>query len=686
MADAGRDLQAPLEYHAAVRAAVRSPVPKLADLAALFLTDASSGRVTVEVAHRTRAEESGVRMHLLRHLDELVSVAGAVARTTHARRPQWIPRIDDRVLGRFSASTPTLLALRDALGVESLLVFPVHRTGQVIGALALGRLAGQPPFGAADLAAGSVLSQRGALAIENGRLRNIAHDEGIRTEGVRQTLQRWAQAFEHADWGAAILDASGRIEAANPALARMHGAVRPEELRGMSFGELEVTTADGVASNREGEGRQSYQATHVRRDGSTFPALVTLTNMPAEDGHNAYQVANVQDVSDMRRTEERLHRAQRMEAVGRLAGGVAHEVNNMMTVILGFADFLYGSVSPDARSDVDEIRKAAIRAASITQQLLAFGRQQLLQPTVLELETVVSEMADLLRPLLPTNVTVDTTVEGHGRVRADRAQLEQVIINLAFNARDAMPRGGRLTIGTAFRTLDESFASAQIGVATPAGRYALLTVSDTGTGMDAETQARAFEPFFTTKAVGQGTGLGLATVYGIVKQSGGFVWVDSTQGSGTKFTVCLPAVEVEAEVRHLEAPGPVESGRETILVVEDEAAVRALTQRTLREAGYAVLEAGNGREALALVEDGATRVDAVVTDVVMPDMGGSDLRIELRRLRPDLRVLSMSGYPSEEVQQRGLLGPDDPFLQKPFTPQALTRALRAVLETAPRAG
>ncbi len=685
VADAGRELLAPLAHRAAIRAAVRVPVPQLADVAALFLAGQDDGAVTVEVAHRDSSLDPATRELLLRHLGELVSVAAAVARTTHARRPQWIPQIDARVLGRFAASTAMLLGLRDELDLESLLAFPLHQSGRLIGVLALGRVTGTPPFGAAELAAGGMLAQRAALAIENGRLRDIANDEALRTERVEHTLQRWAHVFEHAEWGAAILDAGGRVEAANPALVRMHGAASADEMEGQPFADLELGSDVDPVLLRDGT-RHSYQSTHVRRDGTTFPALVSLTNIPAEGDRPAYQVASVQDMSDMRRTEERLHRAQRMEAVGRLAGGVAHEVNNMMTVILGFSDFVYGSVPPETRSDVDEIRRAAIRAAGITQQLLAFGRQQLLQPTVLELDAVVSEMADLLRPLLPTNVVVETVVDGRGRVRADRAQLEQVLINLAFNARDAMPRGGRLTIGTSFRLLDEAFASERIGVPMPAGRYALLTVRDSGLGMDAETQARIFEPFFTTKGVGQGTGLGLATVYGIVKQSGGFVWVDSTEGEGTKFTVCLPAVDIQAEVRTLDAPGEVERGRETILIVEDEATVRALTQRTLREAGYAVLEARNGREALAVVQDSERRIDAVVTDVVMPDMGGSDLRKELRRVRPDLRVLSMSGYPSEEVQQNGLLGPNDPFLQKPFTPQALSRALRALLEAVPTAG
>ena len=407
--------------------------------------------------------------------------------------------------------------------------------------------------------------------------------------------------------------------------------------------------------------------------------LVSLTSVPTEEGRAAYRVAHIQDISDVRRTEERLHRAQRMEAVGRLAGGVAHEVNNMMTIILGFADFLQQSVGEAERADVEEVRKAAIRAAGITQQLLAYGRQQLLQPTILELDGVVTEMAELLRPLLPANVVVDTRIGGRGWVRADRAQLEQVIINLAFNARDAMPRGGRLTLSAEFRELDEDFATRRIGVPMPAGRYALLSVIDSGTGMSAETQSKVFEPFFTTKPIGQGTGLGLATVYGIVKQSGGFVWVDSTPGQGTVFTVCLPEVDIGVAARPLGAPlGGLQPGRGTIMVVEDDDSVRTLTHRTLREAGYAVVDARNGLAALDLIDAG-TEIDAVVTDIVMPEMGGADLRHALHRRRPGLPVLSVSAYPNDDVVLRGLIRPEDPFLQKPFTPNALTRAIGDLL-------
>ncbi len=683
VADAGRDLLAQFDYGAAILAAVRGPVPQLADLAILYLDEPERAGPRIDLAHRDPALERAACTALEQHQSELLRVARDVALQTRARRPQWLPRLDDETLRRIGGPNTGLSGLRDELGIGSVLVFPMYSNDRIHGAYALARLADQPPLAAAELAAGSLLAQRASLAIENGRLRRAADEESLRRVREERTLRQWGHVFEYAEWGVAVLRADGSIDAANPALARMHGTGSAAALVGRSFVDLAVPDERASVSSRlaAGQGAVNYQTTHLRTDGTGLPVLVSVTTMAEDEGSPGYRIANVQDLSDVRRTEERLYRAQRMEAVGRLAGGVAHEINNMMTIILGFTDFLRDTVSPSDRPDVEEVRKAAIRAAGITQQLLAYGRQQLLNSAVLDLDGVVTEMAGVLRPLLPASVALETRLVGHGRVRADRAQLEQVIINLAFNARDAMPRGGTLTLGAEFRELDADYATSRVGVPVAPGRYALLSVADDGSGMSAETQACLFEPFFTTKPVGQGTGLGLATVYGIVKQSDGFIWVDSEIGRGTTFTVCLPQVDVAPDdaVESAETEA-VEGGRETILLVEDDESVRMLTLRALREAGYRVVDARNGREALELVRPGSLEFDAVVTDIVMPGMGGTDLREELRRTHPHVPVLYISASQFDDARQKGLVGPGDPFLQKPFTPHGLMRAVRVLLD------
>jgi CheY-like chemotaxis protein len=307
---------------------------------------------------------------------------------------------------------------------------------------------------------------------------------------------------------------------------------------------------------------------------------------------------------------------------------------------------------------------------------------------VLDLSRVVTEMASVLHPLLPADIALETRAEGVALVRADRAQLEQVIINLAFNARDAMARGGRLVIGAEAKELDQDFITAHSDIPMRPGCYGVLTVCDNGTGMSPEISASIFEPFFTTKGVGQGTGLGLATVYGIVKQSGGFIWVDSASGKGTEFSVCLPLAVDHAAGRPALEPGmavgmgPLEPGRGVVLIVEDDEAVRTVMLRTLREAGYSVLEARNGSRAQEALSDPALNVDLVVTDLVMPEMGGTDLRSALRTTRPETPVLLISAYPFEDLRRRGLLEAGDPFLQKPYTRDALIRIVQSLTATA----
>ena len=388
------------------------------------------------------------------------------------------------------------------------------------------------------------------------------------------------------------------------------------------------------------------------------------------------------DVTERVQLEQQLRQAQKMEAVGRLAGGIAHDFNNILTAITGYADLLLEDLAPNdpRRQDAEEIHKAADRAAGLTRQLLAFSRQQVLQPRVVDLNALVSELEKMLRRLLGEDVTLATVLAPTlGRVRADVGQLEQVIMNLAVNARDAMPTGGQLTIETGDVEFDGGYAAEHYPA--PPGKYAMLAVSDTGTGMDPETQAHLFEPFFTTKEKGKGTGLGLATVYGIVKQSGGFIWVYSELGVGTTFKIYLPRVDAAAEpMSGHHAPTPVARGSETVLVAEDEAPVRAVARHALERYGYRVLEAASAEAALDVAQRYSGPIHVLLTDVIMPGMSGRDLAARLATLRPETRVIYMSGYTDDAITRHGVLEPGFVFVQKPFTPDALARTVRDVLD------
>ena len=389
------------------------------------------------------------------------------------------------------------------------------------------------------------------------------------------------------------------------------------------------------------------------------------------------------DITERKQLEEQFHQAQKMEAVGRLAGGVAHDFNNLLTAILGSADLVLESLKPAAaeREEVEEIRKAALRAADLTRQLLAFSRQQVVAPTVLNPNTVVADMDKLLRRLLGEDVALRTVLAPDlATVKADPSQLEQVLLNLAVNARDAMPNGGKLTIETQNVELDQEYVRGHL--AAQPGSYVMLAVSDTGVGMDAATQARIFEPFFTTKERGKGTGLGLATVYGIVKQSGGWIWVYSEPGQGTTFKVYLPRVTEPAAPA---APSPARPvslrGSETILVVEDEEVIRNLVQKVLKANGYTVLVAGTGSDAERVAGAHAGPIHLLMTDVVLPGLNGREVARRLVAQRAGIRVLFLSGYTDDAIVHHGVLDPGVAFLQKPFSPAVLGRKVREVLDS-----
>jgi len=393
----------------------------------------------------------------------------------------------------------------------------------------------------------------------------------------------------------------------------------------------------------------------------------------------------VEDVTERRRLEEQLRQAQKMEAVGRLASGVAHDFNNLLTIIMGYSDLLLERVSlPDGmRSPVKEIEKAADQAASLTRQLLAFTRKQVLQPHIVDLNSLLTNVDKMLRRMIGKNIELVTHLpSGLGRVNADPGQIEQVITNLAVHARDAMPQGGQLTLEAANVELDSSYASSQESVLP--GHYVMIAVSDTGIGMDAETRARVFQPFFTAKQRGEGMGLALATLYGIVRQSEGHIWVYSEPGKGTTFKVYLPRIDQAVEVI---APTqvPVDElsrGSETILLAEDEEAVCSLVRGVLESRGYDVLETKGANDALEIGERHKKHIHLLLTDVVMPQMSGRELAEHLAPLHPETKVLYMSGYADHAVVQHGLLDPGTVFLQKPFTPDALTLKVREVLDGA----
>jgi two-component system cell cycle sensor histidine kinase/response regulator CckA len=385
----------------------------------------------------------------------------------------------------------------------------------------------------------------------------------------------------------------------------------------------------------------------------------------------------------LRESEDQLRQAQKMEAVGQLAGGIAHDFNNLLMAIMSNAELAaleLPNVSP-AAGHIDEIKSASRRARSLTQQLLAFSRKQMLQPRVIDINDVVREAEQILRRVIGETISMHVGLDGSlGRVRADQGQLSQVLMNLAVNARDAMPQGGRLSVLTTNRDLAAKDVRAYRGLRE--GRYVALEVRDTGVGMDEETKTRIFEPFFTTKPPGQGTGLGLSTAYGIVKQSGGYIAVESAPGSGTSFTVLLPRVFEPAEPTvapaHVEVPS-TSSSRGTIMLVEDEAAVREATKRMLRKFGFTVIEARDGEEALKLWQREGTTVDVVLTDVVMPTMGGAELARVLRERCPDLRVVFMSGYTQGTLEPSAMDGNSTRFLPKPFTADQLVGTLRELV-------
>ena len=515
-----------------------------------------------------------------------------------------------------------------------------------------------------------------------------------KSTSLTQSEERYRDCFENAKDAIYIHDLNGRYLMVNKAGEELIGYSRDEIMRMricdvVSRGDLDRIHAR-LKKKIADHSPTIYEVEAIRKDGSRVPIEVS-SRLLYENGVPVAVQGSARDITERKRAEAelrtsqlQLQQSQKLEAIGQLAGGVAHDFNNMLTAIIGYTDLSLRRVGLEnpIRRNLEETKKAAERAASLVRQLLAFSRKQILEPKVLDLNDVVKDLHKMLKRLIGENITLDTRLdEDLGSVKADPCQVEQIIMNLVVNARDAMPRGGRVTIETTNTTLDDNADLKHVSV--KPGEYVMLTVSDTGSGMDQATLGRIFEPFFTTKDLGKGTGLGLSTVYGIVKQSGGNIWVYSEPGMGTVLKVYLPRIDnadaptIDKLAYEVTAP----RGTETILLVEDEDVVRGLTRKILMQAGYNVLDAAGGEEAIRLCRTHAGAIDLLLTDVVMPGISGKEIADRLLELRPETRILFMSGYTDEAIVQHGVLDEGVEFIQKPFTWVGLARKVRDVLNS-----
>jgi two-component system cell cycle sensor histidine kinase/response regulator CckA len=505
---------------------------------------------------------------------------------------------------------------------------------------------------------------------------------------LRASEERFRALVENSTDALFLMDAEGRVTYLTPSTQK-HLGWEPQQMTGRSI--FEFAHPDDrelvglkMAETLRNPGLPIGQEVRYEHADGSYRIMEGVGVNRLEDPSVGAIVVNLRDITERRRLEEQLRQAQKMEAVGQLAGGVAHDFNNLLTAILGYTSLMLDDLPPNdpLRLDLIEIQSAGERAAALTRQLLAFSRRQMLQPQVLDINTIVKQLEKLLRRLISEDVELVTALAADlAAVRVDPASVEQILVNLAVNARDAMPVGGTLTIETANVDLDDTYALTHPVM--PPGRYVMLAVGDTGQGMDEGTRARVFEPFFTTKEQGKGSGLGLATVYGMVKQSGGFIWVYSEPGHGTVFKVYLPPAEERTATRSVDVDrrGDSKPGWETVLLVEDEDAVRALAREVLRRNGYVVLEARHGVDALRLAERHTDDIHLLITDVVMPHMSGKEAAERLTTVRPSMKVLFMSGYTDHAVMHRDLT-PGAAFLQKPFTAEAFARKVRQVLDSA----
>ena len=568
----------------------------------------------------------------------------------------------------------------ELVGVRSLdwLGVPLKIGGRTIGMFAVQSYSRQVRYGEHEAQILQLVASQVATAIERRRLESERRGE---QEFLRQVIDLNPSLIF-------VKDRQGRFTLVNRSLAELYGAPA-DNLIGRTDGDFNKNPEEVAQYRRDDEeaiatGRPKLILEESNTDAQTGrQRWFQVIKVPLTSADGAPHVLGVAtEITQRKELEHQLRQSQKMEAVGQLAGGIAHDFNNVLTAILGYTRLLLkeSGLAPQQRDDVTEIEEAAERAASLTRQLLAFSRKQIMQPTVLNVNEVVQGMRSLLRRLIGEHIALVAAFDSEPVfVRADQGQLQQVVVNLSVNARDAMPAGGTLMLATARVELDAAFVAAHPG--STVGPHVRLIVSDNGMGMDSEVRRRVFEPFFTTKPVGKGSGLGLATVYGIVKQSGGYIDVESQPGQGSTFTIYLPRVAAPtAPVAETPIPAP-RPGRETVLLVEDEAAVRALARRALKQFGYHVLEASNGVEALTVARASADPIDLLLTDVVMPEMGGRELAQTLKQERPETRVLFTSGYPDSGGMALDVAESGVPYLPKPYTPNELAEKVREVLDT-----
>ena len=510
-------------------------------------------------------------------------------------------------------------------------------------------------------------------------------------QALRDSEERFRNLFEYAKDVVFTCDLGGNFTSLNQAGVDLTGYSRAEVV-GMNFARVVAPehlkiAQEMIAGKAKGDVKTSYELEVLTKFGERV--LVEISSRTLyRDGRPVGVQGSARDITERRKAEEalrasqlQLQQSQKLEAIGQLAGGVAHDFNNLLTAIIGYSDLslLHSDLDEQLRRNLEEIKRAADRAASLTRQLLAFSRKQILEPKVLKLNHIVKDMHKMLRRMIGEDIELTINLpDDLGSAKVDPGQIEQIIMNLVINARDAMPRGGKITIETGNVSLDEKYVSRHVTVQT--GDYVMLAVSDTGKGMDRETQAHIFEPFFTTKEAGKGTGLGLSTVYGIVKQSGGYIWVYSEVGKGTSFKVYLPRVAGSPALVKLPSSTLTARGKETILLVEDEELVRRMTRVILESAGYKVFEAVGASDALRLCYKNGAEFDLMITDVIMPAISGRVLAEQVRRICPELPVLYMSGYTDDAIVRHGLLGDLLEFIQKPFTAESLTAKVRKVLD------
>ena len=574
-----------------------------------------------------------------------------------------------------------------ASNVHTYVAVPMIAEGDLIGALSFG---GAPaPLSTEQIGIAQEVAAQFAIALAHARLhehvKRQAQELEIRVRALRESEELLRNAFEHTNVPSVLTGIDHRFLRVNAAFARMFGYSQADMLT-MSM--IDLTHPDDLAESyaqreRLKSGEVScfqMEKRYVHKDGHVVWGLANVSLIRDAHGKPMQYVGQVQDITERKQLEEQLRQSQKMDAFGQLAGGVAHDFNNLLTIISGYSEMLLGRLRADetASGMLKEIYKAGERAASLTRQLLAFSRKQVLAPKVLSLNAVVSETEKMLRRLIGEDVSLTTVLApGLARVKADPGQIEQVIMNLAVNARDAMPRGGKLTVETANVELDEVYTRAHPQL--QPGPFVMLAVSDTGIGMDADTKARIFEPFYTTKEIGKGTGLGLAVVHGILKQSGGHVCVYSEPAHGTTFKIYLPAVREDAVAETPLAEESVLHGTETVLLVEDEPGLRSLSRIALEAHGYTVLVASNAEEAQRVSVQHQNEIHLLVSDVIMPGMSGRQLSEVLLSRRPAMKVLYVSGYTDDAVVRHGVLRAESAFLQKPFTLHGLVAKVRATL-------